>query len=329
MIKFLAMDVDGTLTDGKVYMGNDGESFKAFDIKDGCGIKEILPMYGIIPIIITARNSKMLSNRCEELGITEIHQGVRKKLDCLKEIVEKYSNVDEHYTLQDVAYVGDDILDLQCMEPIKQAGGLAACPKDAAEKVISCCDYIAPHKGGEGAVRDVIEYIIASHENEKDFINDKLDSRLEKAIEYISALNFSELTIGKHEVEDGFFYTVQEYEAFDENESVYESHKQYIDIQWLVTGYEKLFVTDIKNLKVSAPYDVDRDVIHYESSNNMSGMLLSRGSCAVLFPNDAHRAGRVNGQRCMIKKVVGKLKIDVFRDSIDSLNPLTKASSGR
>lgn len=311
MIKFLAMDVDGTLTDGKVYMGNDGESFKAFDIKDGYGIKEILPIYGIIPIIITARNSKMLSNRCEELGIYEIHQGIRKKFDCLKEIVEKYCNDNEHYTLQDVAYVGDDILDLQCMEPIKQASGLTACPKDAAEKVISCCDYIAPHKGGEGAVRDVIEYIVASHENETNFINEILSDRLEKAIEYISLLNFSELTTGKYEIDEGFFYNVQEYEAFDENESVYESHKQYIDIQWMVEGYEKLFITDIKNLTVSVPYDADRDVINYKSSNNMSGMLLSKGSCAVLFPNDAHRAGRVNGQKCMIKKVVGKLKIDV------------------
>lgn len=312
MIKFLAMDVDGTLTDGKVYMGNEGESFKAFNIKDGCGIKEILPIYRIIPIIITARNSKMLSIRCEELGITEIHQGVRKKLDCLNEVVEKYCNDNEHYTLQDVAYVGDDILDLQCMEPIKQAGGLAACPKDAAEKVISCCNYISHHKGGEGAVRDVIEYIVASHENETNLKNEILNDRLEKAIEYISLLNFSALTTGKHEVEDGFFFTVQEYEAFDENESVYESHKQYIDIQWMVEGYEKLYITDVKNLNVSVPYDADRDVINYELSNNKSGMLLSKGSCAVLFPNDAHRAGRVNGQNCMIKKVVGKLKIDIF-----------------
>lgn len=160
MIKFLAMDVDGTLTDGKIYMGNEGEVFKAFDIKDGCGIKELLPLYGIVPVIITARNSRILSNRCEELGVTEIHQGVREKLDCLKKIVDQYSTSEKQYTLQNVAYVGDDILDLQCMEPIKAAGGIAACPADAVPKVVAACDYIAPHKGGEGAVRDVVEYII-------------------------------------------------------------------------------------------------------------------------------------------------------------------------
>ena len=80
MIKFLIMDVDGTLTDGKIYMGNKGELFKAFDVKDGCGIKDILPEYGIIPVIITARQSDILKRRCEELNIINLYQGVRHKL---------------------------------------------------------------------------------------------------------------------------------------------------------------------------------------------------------------------------------------------------------
>ena len=67
MIKYLIMDVDGTLTDGKIYMGPNGETIKVFDIKDGCGIKDILPQYDIIPVIITARETKMLENRCKEL----------------------------------------------------------------------------------------------------------------------------------------------------------------------------------------------------------------------------------------------------------------------
>lgn len=77
--KFLIMDVDGTLTDGKIYMADSGELFKAFDIKDGCGIKDILKLYGIIPIIITARQSKILENRCKELDISYLFQGIRKK----------------------------------------------------------------------------------------------------------------------------------------------------------------------------------------------------------------------------------------------------------
>ena len=70
-IKFLVMDVDGTLTDGKIYMGNEGELFKAFDVKDGCGIKDLLPQLGIVPVIITARESKILENRCNELLILD------------------------------------------------------------------------------------------------------------------------------------------------------------------------------------------------------------------------------------------------------------------
>lgn len=311
MIKFLVMDVDGTLTDGKVYIGNEGESFKAFDIKDGCGIKEILPLYGIIPVIITARDSKMLSNRCNELGITEIHQGIREKLECLKEIISKYNINGEHYTLQNVAYVGDDILDIKCMDPIRQAWGLAACPADAVEKVLKCCNYISDHKGGEGAVRDVIEYIITLSENNKVNSSSILKSRIEKAIKYISNLNFNELRVGKYEVDENFFYSVQEYEAFDASESIYESHRKYIDIQWIISGTEKLLITDKQNLITSNRYDEARDVINYEASDNMSAMILVPGGCAILFPNDAHRAERINGNRCMIKKIVGKVRIDV------------------
>ena len=76
MIKYLVMDVDGTLTDGKVYMGNQGEVFKAFSIKDGCGIHDILPKCKIEPIIVTGRKSKIVELRCQELGITKLFQGV-------------------------------------------------------------------------------------------------------------------------------------------------------------------------------------------------------------------------------------------------------------
>ena len=161
MIKFLVMDVDGTLTDGKIYMGNDGEIFKAFDVKDGCGIKDILPKYGIIPVIITARESRMLEKRCAELEIREVHQGIRKKLDKLKEILRIYSGKDKtEYGLKDCAYIGDDILDLQCMEPIKAAGGKSGCPGDAVREVVNKVDYVTESKGGAGAVREFIEWLV-------------------------------------------------------------------------------------------------------------------------------------------------------------------------
>lgn len=163
MVKFLVMDVDGTLTDGKIYMGNEGELFKAFNIKDGYVIKNILPRYGIVPIIITARKSKIVSIRCRELGISEIHQGITDKISCLKWILSSYSTGDKLYTLQNTAYIGDDILDLQCMISIKEMGGLTGCPADAAEEVRQVADYVSRLSGGDGSVRDFAEWVIKFH----------------------------------------------------------------------------------------------------------------------------------------------------------------------
>ena len=151
-IKYLVMDVDGTLTDGKIYMGNNGEVCKAFNIKDGCGIHDLAMEVGIVPVIITGRTSKILENRCKELGITEIHQGIRNKIEKLKSITEDLSHV---------AYIGDDINDLSCMISVKENGGLIGCPKDAAKKVLQIADYIAEHNGGDGAVRDFIEWLLS------------------------------------------------------------------------------------------------------------------------------------------------------------------------
>ncbi len=153
MIKYLVMDVDGTLTDGKIYMGANGELMKAFDIKDGYGIKDIAIPAGIIPIIITARESTFVINRCQELGITHIFQNCRNKLNKLNEITND---------LSEVAYIGDDILDLQCMNPVKVAGGKIGCPADAVKKVKELADFIADHNGGEGAVRDFIEWLMGN-----------------------------------------------------------------------------------------------------------------------------------------------------------------------
>ena len=83
------MDVDGTLTDGKIYMGENGEVMKSFDVKDGLGIK-LLIAQNIIPAIITGRRSLIVENRCREIGITEIHQGVKKKDTVLRALMDKY-----------------------------------------------------------------------------------------------------------------------------------------------------------------------------------------------------------------------------------------------
>ena len=154
-IKYLVMDVDGTLTDGKIYMGNDGEIFKAFNIKDGCGIHDILIPNGIVPVIITGRKSKILENRCRELKIEMLYQGIADKLTVLKQILDAHKS-----ELSQVAYIGDDINDLSCMKKIKEEHGIVGCPFDAVRQVKQIADYTCDAKGGAGAVREFIEWIV-------------------------------------------------------------------------------------------------------------------------------------------------------------------------
>lgn len=151
MIKFFVMDVDGTLTDGKIYMGNDGEIMKAFSIKDGCGIHDLLIPAGITPVILTGRKSKIVENRCKEIGIVEIHQGVSDKVQRLQLISTN---------LSEVAYIGDDINDLSAMQAIKAANGKIGCPADAANAVIRVADFVSCKRGGDGCVREFIEWIL-------------------------------------------------------------------------------------------------------------------------------------------------------------------------
>lgn len=152
-VEFLVMDVDGTLTDGNIYMANTGEACKAFNIKDGCGIHDIAIPAGIKPVIITGRKSGIVLNRCKELGITEIHQGVKDKFQKLLSITSDLSKV---------AYIGDDINDLSCMTSVKKDGGIVGCPRDAVKKVVLLADFVAEHDGGKGAVRDFIEWLVGT-----------------------------------------------------------------------------------------------------------------------------------------------------------------------
>lgn len=154
-IKYLVLDVDGTLTDGCVYMGENGELCKAFNIKDGYGICHQAIPAGIVPVIITGRTSNIVLNRCKELGINEIHQGISDKLGELNEILAERGE-----SLKDCAYMGDDLNDLHVMKAIKAAGGLIGCPADAAAGVIELADFVSSKDGGRGCVREFIEWIL-------------------------------------------------------------------------------------------------------------------------------------------------------------------------
>lgn len=152
-IKYIIMDVDGTLTDGKVYMGNHGELMKIFNIKDGYGIHNILPDIGVTPVVITGRKSQIVANRCKELGIEKLSQGI---LDKTSELI---SSIGGEKNLFQVAYIGDDSNDLECMKRVKLSGGLVGCPSDASSDILEISDFVSQYSGGNGAVRDFIDYI--------------------------------------------------------------------------------------------------------------------------------------------------------------------------
>lgn len=148
-IKILFLDVDGTLTDGKIYMSEKGEIMKAFNIKDGYALAR-LPQYGIMPVIITGRKSEIVRQRCKELGIKEVYQGVDNKIAKMSEIMRS-SNVSAAHC----AYIGDDLNDKECME----ACGLTAAPADAIKEICDIVDYVCKRRGGDGAVREFCDYI--------------------------------------------------------------------------------------------------------------------------------------------------------------------------
>lgn len=150
-IEYFIMDVDGTLTDGKIYMSPTGEAMKAFCIKDGCGIHDLLLTNNIQPIIVTGRESEIVIQRCNELGIKRIYQNVVDKNEILCSVIKDLSKV---------AYIGDDLNDISFMKNVKCNGGIVGCPADAIEKVKELADFVAPHDGGNGAVRDFIDYVL-------------------------------------------------------------------------------------------------------------------------------------------------------------------------
>lgn len=150
MIKLIVLDVDGTLTDGKLYVTNLGDEMKAFNVKDGLGITQAISQ-GKEIAIITGKTSQIVTKRCQELGIKEIHQGIKNKIATLDLILEKYS-----ISYDNVAYMGDDLIDLAVMKKCKLAGA----PKDSVEEILKISDFISTKNGGDGAVREFIEYIL-------------------------------------------------------------------------------------------------------------------------------------------------------------------------
>jgi len=149
-IKLLAMDVDGVLTDAGMYYSENGDELKKFNTRDGKGI-ELLRSAGIKIAFITSEKTKIVERRAAKLKIDELYQGTQDKLAAIREIISKYK-----LTNDEVAYIGDDINDLNVL----QAVGLAITVADGLPENRSVAHYITRARGGEGAVREVATLIL-------------------------------------------------------------------------------------------------------------------------------------------------------------------------
>jgi len=149
-VQLLVLDVDGVLTDGRLYYGNNGEELKAFNIKDGLGIK-LLRDTGVKVAIITGRTSQIVKRRATELGIEDVIQGREDKGKALEELGAALG-----IGTQNCAYMGDDLPDLGAIK----TAGLGLTVADACEEVREAADWCSVYNGGCGAVREACEYIL-------------------------------------------------------------------------------------------------------------------------------------------------------------------------
>ena len=161
-IKLLILDIDGTLTDGKIYIDNNGNEMKSFNVKDGLAISKLIK-YGLECAIITGRKSNIVEYRSKELGIKYVYQKVTNKLDTIEMILK-----DLKISFNNCAYIGDDINDLEAIKNVR----FSACPSDAVYEVKENCDFVSKFKGGEGAVREIIEYIFKERNEWSNIIMD-------------------------------------------------------------------------------------------------------------------------------------------------------------
>lgn len=150
MIKLLVLDVDGCLTDGKIIYASDGNEIKNFNVKDGLAISSWIKM-GFQAAIITGRNSEIVAKRAKELGISYLFQGIKDKESILKELLERL-NLKQY----EVGAIGDDLNDYKMLRSV----GRSFTPKDGAKEIRELVDTVLTSKGGDGAVREMIDILV-------------------------------------------------------------------------------------------------------------------------------------------------------------------------
>jgi 3-deoxy-D-manno-octulosonate 8-phosphate phosphatase (KDO 8-P phosphatase) len=152
LIRLMAFDVDGVMTDGGLFLSDSGEEFKRFNALDGHGLK-MLRASGVEIAIITGRTSRCVAARAQNLGITHVYQGVENKLAAMQELLEKLKLSND-----DAGYMGDDVVDL----PVMRNAALAITVPDSPQLVRKHAHYVTLCGGGKGAVREACELIMSA-----------------------------------------------------------------------------------------------------------------------------------------------------------------------
>ena len=165
-IRLLVLDVDGVLTDGKLYFDHAGNESKAFNARDGLGMKA-LQRCGIEVAVITGRSCKAVTHRMNQLGIKHVYQGEAKKLNAFLELLE-LTGLDAHQ----VCFAGDDWIDL----PVLSRVGLAVSVANGEERVKQQAHWITNNKGGDGAVREICNLILIAQAKEQSILDEILAS---------------------------------------------------------------------------------------------------------------------------------------------------------
>ncbi len=149
-LKYIVVDVDGTLTDGGIYYDENGNESKKFCTKDAAGFFAAAAV-GIQMVVLTGRSSAATDRRMKELGVNCFYQGVRDKQSFLQEFMRE-----KCLCAEEMGYIGDDLNDLAAMKIVQYIG----CPADACPEIRDIAQYVSSLKGGAGAVRDIVEHIL-------------------------------------------------------------------------------------------------------------------------------------------------------------------------
>lgn len=157
MLRLMAFDVDGVLTDGRLLFAEDGREIKVFHVHDGLGLKRLMAA-GVEVAVISARSSPVVTVRLAELGIVQVHQGQQDKLACFRRLLAACGCPAEA-----AGFMGDDLPDL----PVLRLAGLAVAPANAVDPVLAAAHWVTRRCGGAGAVRELCEAILAARADDR------------------------------------------------------------------------------------------------------------------------------------------------------------------